>query len=57
MVDQGEAGDETITSDGLVVFLEKQAAAAFNGVTIDFSDAPGRKGFLVKKPAGSECCS
>jgi iron-sulfur cluster assembly accessory protein len=56
IVDQGETDDETITRDGLVVYIEKKASTALAGVTIDFVDEPGRKGFSMKNPASDGCC-
>ena len=51
----GQDDDETLEQDGLVLYLEKKASAALDGVTIDFSNGP-RKGFMIKNPAGG-CCS
>lgn len=56
MVLKGQHDDETIENDGLVVYLEKKASAALDGVTIDYSPSGPRKGFMIKNPASGGCC-
>jgi iron-sulfur cluster assembly protein len=56
VVEKGQHDDETIDHDGLVVYLEKTASQALDGVTIDFSNDAPRKGFMIKHPAGGSCC-
>jgi iron-sulfur cluster assembly protein len=56
VVEKGQQDDETINHDGLVVYLEKKAATALDGVTIDFSNKGTQKGFMIKNPAGGGCC-
>ena len=57
VVDKGHEDDETIEHAGLLVYLEKKASLALDGVVIDFSDDGPRKGFLIKNPSGGGCCS
>jgi iron-sulfur cluster assembly protein len=55
MVQSGQQDDETLERDGLVIYLEKKASTALDGVTIDYSHGP-RKGFMIKNPASGGCC-
>lgn len=55
MVQSGQQDDETLERDGLVIYLEKKASTALDGVTIDYSNGP-RKGFMIKNPASGGCC-
>ena len=52
MVQSGQQDDETLERDGLVIYLEKKASTALDGVTIDYSNGP-RKGFMIKNPAAA----
>ncbi|HWQ10652.1 MAG TPA: iron-sulfur cluster assembly accessory protein [Holophaga sp.] len=56
MVEGPQPGDLTLEQDGLLVCLEAKAAAALDGMTIDFSSAGPKKGFLIQNPAAGSCC-
>ena len=56
MVEKPQPGDLTMEQEGVSIHLEAQAATALDGVTIDFSSAGPRKGFIIQNPASGSCC-
>lgn len=52
-------GDVLSEFSGVGVVVDAKSAPMLDGVTIDFSDAPGRQGFMISNPSaggGGGCC-
>lgn len=48
-------GDETLSVNGLKVFVPAESCRLLEGVTIDFLDTPTQTGFAFIDPKGSTC--
>ncbi len=44
---KGEPGDTSIEKDGLRVFVESDAYNQLSNALLDYSDSPGKKGFVI----------
>ena len=53
--ERGESGDTLIEKDGLKIFVESGAFNQLSNASLDYSDSPGKKGFVITG-LPSSCC-
>ena len=52
----GEAGDTVIEKDGLKIFVESESFKKLSTALVDYSDSPGKVGFVLTGLPTSSCC-
>lgn len=53
--ENGEVGDTLIEKDGLKIFVESEVFNQLSNASLDYSDSPGKRGFVITG-LPSSCC-